>query len=129
MAGPPLNFFGSDTYHLSTLLGTYEYTLHSGNATFLTTNWPKIVLAYNFTTAKLDSTGLFDCTGTADWGRFTQGGHNTEANALMYGSLVKGAIMANWSGDSGLAELWTSQAATLKAAINTAVFNWDSAVG
>jgi uncharacterized protein (DUF608 family) len=129
MAGPPLNFYGSDTYHLSTILGTYEYILHSGDANFLATNWAKITLAINWIATKLDSTGLFDCTGTADWGRFEQGGRNTEANALMYGSLIKGAIMANWSDAPDFAATWSDQAAALKAAINTAAFNWDPAVG
>lgn len=30
MAGLPLNFYGSVTYHLSTIIGTNEYVLYSG---------------------------------------------------------------------------------------------------
>jgi len=129
MAGPPLNFYGSDTYHMSSIIGTYEYVLHSGDTSFLATNWAKLALAVNWIAGKIDSTGLLDCTGTNDWGRYTQGGHNTEANALMYGSLIKSAIMANWSGDSDNSATWSAQAAALKSAINTAALNWDPTVG
>jgi hypothetical protein len=33
-----------------------------------------------FITEKIDNTGLLYVTGTSDWGRSSQGGHNTEAN-------------------------------------------------
>ena len=129
MAGPPLNFYGSDTYHMSSIIGTYEYILHSADTYFLTSNWFKISLAINWIAGKIDSTGLLDVTGTGDWGRYTQGGHNTEANALMYRTLITGSAMANWINDPTSAATWTSQAATLKTAINTAALNWDPVIG
>lgn len=129
MAGPPLNFYGSDTYHLSSLIGTYEYVLYSADTPFLNRNWTKIWLAVSFVTAKIDKTGLLNVTGANDWGRYTQGGHNTEANALMYRTLVTGSIMATWANDSSSSAIWFGQAQTLKAAINTAILNWDPAVG
>ena len=129
MAGPPLNFYGSDTYHMSSIIGTYEYILHSADTEFLTSNWAKISLAINYIAGKIDSTGLLDVTGTADWGRYTQGGHNTEANALMYKTLIAGSVMANWTNDASSAVPWIAQAASLKANINTAAYNWDPNVG
>ena len=114
---------------MSSIIGTYEYILHSADTDFLTSNWPKIALAINWISGKIDSTGLLDVTGAADWGRYTQGGHNTEANALMYRTLITGSVMANWTSDPSSATAWTSQAAKLKAAINTAALNWDPAVG
>lgn len=129
MAGPPLNFYGSDTYHMSSIIGTYEYMLHSTDTAFLTSNWAKISLAINWIAGKIDSTGLLDVTGTADWGRYIQGGHNTEANALMYKTLTTGSTMANWTNDPSSVATWTAQAATLKAAINSASLNWDPSVG
>jgi len=127
MVGPPIDFYSSDTYHMSTLIGTYEYVLHSADLTWFNALWPKISFGIQFIQLKLDSTGLFDCTGTADWGRYTQGGHNTEANALAYRTLIVGSIMAGWAGDSSLASTLTSQAAALKTAVNSA--NWDASVG
>jgi hypothetical protein len=96
---PPLNFYGSDTYYMSTLIGTYEYVLYSGDIDFLTSHWAAIVFAINWIAAKIDATGTPDVTATADWGRLTQGGHNTEANALLYRVLITGAIVAGWVND------------------------------
>jgi hypothetical protein len=130
MAGPPLNFYGSDTYHLSSLIGTHEYILYSADMEFLTSNWTKIKLATDFTVRKLDHTGLLHVTGASDWGRYSQGGRNTAANALMYRSLIAGSIMAGWANDtSGSGAKWTRQAQALKAAINTTALNWDASVG
>ncbi|KUJ15977.1 glycoside hydrolase family 78 protein [Mollisia scopiformis] len=108
MAGPPLSFYGSDTYHMSSIIGTYEYIVYSGDTEFLTRNWRKIKLAIQFVTAKIDSTGIL----------FAQGGHNTQANALMYKTLTAGSALANWTGDNNLARRWKSQAAVLKNKIN-----------
>jgi hypothetical protein len=130
MAGPPLNFYGSDTYHLSSLIGTHEYILYSADVEFLTSNWTKIKLATDFTVRKLDHTGLLHVTGASDWGRYNQGGRNTAANALMYRSLIAGSIMAGWANDtSSSAAKWTRQAEALKTAINTTALNWDPSVG
>lgn len=112
---------------MSTLIGTYEYVLHSGDTAFLTSNWNKITLAVNYIAAKIDTTGLLNVTATQDWGRHDQGGHNTEANALLYRTLITGSAMANWTDHSSAGEKWMTQAAALKSAVN--VLNWDSAVG
>lgn len=130
MAGPPLNFYGSDTYHLSSLIGTHEYILYSADMDFLTSNWAKIKLAIDFTVRKIDCTGLLHVTGASDWGRYNQGGRNTAANALMYRSLIAGSIMAGWVKDtSASATTWMRRAQALKAAINTTALNWDASVG
>ena len=95
-------------------------------------NWLSIVYekyknAMNFITAKIDSTGLLDVTGTNDWGRLSQGGHNTEANMLMYQTLITGSKLANWSDDLISSTSWASMAATLKTAVNAK--NYDTAFG
>jgi hypothetical protein len=54
---------------MSTLIGTYEYVLNSGDMTFFTANWAGIILGINFIAAKIDSTGMLDVTATPDWGR------------------------------------------------------------
>ncbi len=130
MAGPPLNFFGSDTYHMASLIGTYEYLLYSGDMHFLTYNWKKIHLAVAYIINKIDpfSRALY-VTGTGDWGRYTQGGLNTAANAMMFRTLITGSKMALWMGDPVLGAVWEEHAYALKAAMNSAVFNWDPFVG
>lgn len=95
---------------------------------FLTAHWAGIVLAINWIAAKIDTTGMLDVTATADWGRLVQGGHNTEANALLYRVLMTGAITAGWVNDAtGLGTKWTAQAQTLKTAVKTN--NWDATIG
>jgi hypothetical protein len=69
---------------------------------------------------------MLDVTATADWGRLTQGGHNTEANALLYRVLMTGAMMAGWANDSSGLK-WTALAQTLKTAVKAN--NWDVTVG
>jgi hypothetical protein len=130
MAGPPINFYGSDTYHMSTIIGTYEYILYTADMKFLASNWASITLAMDFITAKIDSTGLIYVTGTSDWGRVNnKGGRSTVGNAYLYQALTTASLMANWINDSNSATKWTSQAATIKAAVNNEALNWDPKVG
>jgi uncharacterized protein (DUF608 family) len=132
MAGPPLNFFGSDTYHMSSLIGTYDYVLYSGDLDFLISNWSYIKEAISFIARKIDSTGLLHVTGVNDWGRYAQGGHNTEANALMYGTLATGSMMADWMGEHRLGARWMEHADKLKTTANSDDHEhslWDGKVG
>ncbi|KAF8858209.1 Six-hairpin glycosidase [Acephala macrosclerotiorum] len=126
-AGPGINIYGSDTYHMATLIGTYDYFLWTNDKTWLTTIYPKYKSAMEFITAKIDSTGMLSVTGTNDWGRLTQGGHNTEANMLLYKVLTSGSQIATWAGDSNSSSTWSSQAANLKAAVNAN--NYAASVG
>ena len=129
MAGPPLNFYGSDTYHMSSLIGTYEYVLYSGDMDFLTINWNKVKSAVDYVVRKLDDdSGLLCVTGVNDWGRASQGGFNTAANALMFRTLITGSLMASWIHDE-IWSRWELKAYVLKAAMNSAVFNWDPVMG
>jgi uncharacterized protein (DUF608 family) len=130
MAGPPLSFYTSDTYHMSSVIGTYEYVVYSGDVEFLARNWQKIKFAIQFIAAKVDSTGMLYVTGNNDWGRFTQGGYNTQANALMYKTFTTGSLLASWRNESSLAQQWTARAAALKAKINSPAANiWEERKG
>lgn len=131
-SGPPLSQKGSDTYHMWTMIGTYNYVLYSGNTDFLSANWPKYLLAMNYVTSKIDSSGLLNVTGTRDWARWQQGFHNTEANTILYHTLTTGARLAGWldpttSSLSNLTTQWTSIASSLASAINT--LTYDAAYG
>lgn len=117
-AGPGINIYGSDTYHMATMIGTYDYFLWTNDQAWLTTVYPKYKSAMGFITAKIDSTGMLDVTGTNDWGRLAQGGHNTEANMLLYKVLTSGSQLATWAGDSSSSSSWNSLAAALKASVN-----------
>ncbi|PBP16577.1 bacterial alpha-L-rhamnosidase domain protein [Diplocarpon rosae] len=130
MAGPPLNFFGSDTYHMASLIGTYEYLLYSGDMDFFACHWAHVRHTIAFVTDKLDrASGALYVTGTGDWGRYAHGGLNTAANAMMFRTLITGAWMAGWQGDPVLAARWEEMADTLKASVNSPTYNWDPTGG
>lgn len=109
------------------MIGTYEYFLFTNDAAFFNANWAKYKLAMDFITAKIDNTSLLEVTGTGDWGRLTQGGHNSEAQMLLYRVLTTGSILATWMGEAATASNWTSIGEALKSAMNA--LNFDPIVG
>ncbi|KAL9106360.1 MAG: hypothetical protein Q9227_008629 [Pyrenula ochraceoflavens] len=122
-SGPPLSQKGSDTYHMWTMIGTYNYYLYTADLDFLTRNWPKYQLAMTYITSKIDSSNLLNVTGIRDWARWQQGFHNTEANTILYHTLNTGAKLATWLNATSLASNWTTTATTLASAINTACYD------
>ena len=125
--GPEFNFFGSDTYHTWTLVGTASYYTYSADKSWLDSIWSQYKLGMSFITGKIDSTGLLNVTGDSDWARSGQGGENIEANAILYRALTGGVALAGAEGDSTDAAKWTQQAASLKSAANNLL--WNSTVG
>jgi hypothetical protein len=125
--GPAVNFYGSDTYHTWTLIGTASYYTYSADKAWLDSVWSRYRLGMSFITAKIDGNGLLNVTGSNDWARGGQGGENIEANALLYSALSSGAALARAEGDSADATGWQQRAATLKAAVNQRL--WNAAVG
>ncbi len=145
-AGPPLLQQGSDTYHMWTMIGTYNYLLYSNDTAFLQENWSKYLLAMKFIYGKVTyASGLLDVTGLRDWARWQTGFNGSEPQMMyaspnfsstmrqltsdsLYHTLLTGADLAIWAEDkTNLTSLWTSQAAKLKVAINEYCF--DEAYG
>lgn len=81
-AGPPLLQLGSDTYHMWTMIGTYNYLLYSNDTAFLQENWSKYLLAMNYIYEKVDSSGLLNVTGLRDWARWQTGFNGSEPNMM-----------------------------------------------
>jgi hypothetical protein len=125
--GPQFNFYGSDTYHMWTLVGTASYYTYSADKAWLDSIWNQYRKGMSFITAKIDGNGLLNVTGTADWARGDQGGENIEANAILYRALTSGATLATAENDTADATAWTQRAATLKAAANSRL--WNAGVG
>ncbi|KAI1007709.1 hypothetical protein K3495_g520 [Podosphaera aphanis] len=127
-AGPQINIYRSDTYHMATLIGTYDYFLWTND-----TDWMKSIYeakfkkAMSFITQKIDNTNMLNVTGTEDWGRIRQGGHNTEANLLLYNVLVGGSKIAAWMDDSVQATKWSELSASLRISVNQ--HNYDTTYG
>jgi hypothetical protein len=126
-AGPEVNFYGSDTYHLWTLNGVYDYYLFSADKSWLDSVWTQYRSGLAFSTAKIDGNGLLAVTGPSDWGRSDQGGENIEANALLYRVLRGCSTLATIEGDSALATSCTNQAAALRMSASARL--WDAAMG
>ncbi|KAI1324955.1 Six-hairpin glycosidase-like protein [Xylariaceae sp. FL0255] len=123
-AGPPLLQQGSDTYHMWSMIGTYNYLLYENDTAFLEKNWDRYLAAMNYIYGKVLPSGLLNVTGIRDWARFQQGFNNSEANMILYRTLKTGAYLANVMGQEELSDTYNERAANLSVAINT--YLWDS---
>ncbi|THZ82109.1 Six-hairpin glycosidase [Aureobasidium pullulans] len=128
-AGPPLLQQSSDTYHMWSMIGTYNYVLYTNDTAFLSKNWDRYLHAMESIYAKVHQpSGLLNVTGIRDWARWQQGFNNSEANMILYHTLQTGADLASWHGDTtGLADAYRSRAANLSTAINQ--YCWDAPFG
>lgn len=127
-AGPPLLQQGSDTYHMWSMIGTYNYLLYTDDTSFLRQNWAKYLKAMAYIYGKVGSSGLLNVTGTRDWARWATGFNNSEANMILYRTLITGANLAIWVNDTtGLNATYQSHAVALQTAINT--YCWDNTYG
>ncbi|HEY1985282.1 MAG TPA: trehalase family glycosidase [Terracidiphilus sp.] len=113
----------SDTYHLWTLVGVVDFYLYSGNRAWLIAHWPQIESAIKYSTAKVDTHGLLSVDMTADWGRNAPGGEEISANALLYHVLRGASFLASEVGDMKRAALYDAQASSLRAAIQSRLWN------
>ncbi|KAI1777053.1 glycoside hydrolase family 78 protein [Hypoxylon cercidicola] len=129
-SGPPLLATNSDTYHMWTMIGTYNYVLYSGDLDFIRDTWAKYLAAMNFIVDQLDSSlGLLNITGyTEDWGRFYTDSTLVSAQMLYYRTLITGSALATWLGDTtGVNSTWLESASKLRSAINVRL--WDETSG
>ncbi|KAJ9615742.1 hypothetical protein H2200_001819 [Cladophialophora chaetospira] len=111
----------SFTYHLYALIGIYDYYLYSGDQTYLTENWKRFKSGLNYSISFIDSLGMANVTSSADWLRFGMGGHNIEANAILYHTLNLGIKLGSVLNDSTVAA-WSKYAAGIKNATKSL---WD----
>ncbi|KAL2809054.1 pectin lyase fold/virulence factor [Aspergillus granulosus] len=123
-AGPPYLRADSDTYHLWTIIGTYNYFLFTGDEEFLVDLWPKYSKALGYSLGKVMENGLLNATQTADWGRWNYGTVASSANMLLYRALVTTAFLAPYASDP---TDYASLASTLRTAIITSLY--DPTVG
>ncbi|KAI9934236.1 hypothetical protein MW887_005310 [Aspergillus wentii] len=128
-SGPPLSQKDSDTYHMWSMVGTYNYILYTEDTDFLSKNWNGYQKAMNYIYGKMDnSSGLLNVTGTRDWARWQQGYNNSEAQMILYHTLRTGAYLASWAGHATqLADTWNSRADSLRIVINQ--YCWDDEYG
>lgn len=126
-AGPELNKYGSDTYHLWTLAASWDYYQYTGDARWLSGVWGQYRKGVDFITGKMDDKGLVSITGTSDSVRILAKGENLTANVLMWRVLDTGSRLAKAQGDGALAASYAERAAALRTAVNANF--WDETAG
>ncbi|KAI1853440.1 hypothetical protein JX265_012731 [Neoarthrinium moseri] len=127
--GYPFSYAGtvSFTYHLHNLIGISQYYHFTGDLGFLKDNWNAFVKGVGWSLGYVDSTGLMNVTSPSDWLRVGMGGHNIEANAILYYTLRRGMELATVLNDTSIYSLWADTASGIKMAANTLL--WDSEAG
>ncbi|KAI1812410.1 glycoside hydrolase family 78 protein [Poronia punctata] len=128
-AGPPLFASGSDTYHLWTMIGLYNYILYSNDLDFLRTYWQGYTRAMDFILSQMDeNVGLVNISAYAqDWGRFDSTGYLASAQMLTYHALTTGATLATWINETTSTKDWLQIANDLQTATISKL--WDSSTG
>ncbi|KAE9398819.1 Six-hairpin glycosidase [Gymnopus androsaceus JB14] len=128
-SGPPINAVGSDTYISWSLIGTHTVYLYTGDLDFVQQVWANYTFALAFLQSQVDDTGLMNVpiSFSNDWGRVGGQGHNSAANALLYETLITAAELAIALGNTSLAEAYTANASSVKAAYNELL--WDESAG
>ncbi|KAJ6096976.1 hypothetical protein N7486_007722 [Penicillium sp. IBT 16267x] len=125
-AGTP--FYGeSYTYHLHNLIGMSFLYRFSGDKAWALSYWDQYVLGVKWALESVDSTGLANVTLAADWLRFGMGGHNIEANSILYFVLNDAQELAKELNKTSVIPHWASVAAGVKTAANKLL--WDSSAG
>ncbi|KAJ5641822.1 hypothetical protein N7490_005822 [Penicillium lividum] len=128
-AGTPFNEIGivSYTYHLHNLIGMSFLYRFSGDTAWAMSYWDQYVLGVEWALDAVDTTGLANITWSADWLRFGMGGHNIEANSILYFVLNDAQDLAKELNKTSVISHWASAAANIKAAANKLL--WDSSAG
>lgn len=117
----------SFTYHLHNLIGMYNYYHYTADEAWISQYWGQFKAGVDWSLSNVDSTGLMNVTASADWLRSGMGGHNIEANAILYYVLNLAIELAGVLGDSGAVTEYKDAAATLKTAANNIL--WDESLG
>jgi len=122
-AGRPFFYVYSATYHLYTLIGVADYYLYGNDFAYLESLWNQWKLAMNYSLSFVDETGLMNVTVPFDWLRFGMGGHNIEANSILYYTLKQGLMLASAVNDTSVQNSWQAYADGIKSAANRLLWN------
>ncbi|KAF4984596.1 hypothetical protein FZEAL_273 [Fusarium zealandicum] len=125
-AGPPYATRGSNTYHMWSMIGAYNYVLYTNDLDWLNKRWAGYQAAMDFLTSKVGSSGLLHADGQNDWARYVRQINGSAPNMLLYRTLETGAFLANLvpSDKGNLTADYTKAASTLAEAIQKHL--WDN---
>ena len=117
----------SASYSMYWVLGLAGYYRYTGDTAFVDQEWPVLQGELAWNASQLDGNGLFvtNSSDGADWDFYDgdKTGEVTEYNVLYYEALLDGATLATAAGQPSAAASYTQQAAALRTAINTHLFN------
>ncbi|KAG9696044.1 bacterial alpha-L-rhamnosidase domain-containing protein, partial [Aureobasidium melanogenum] len=113
----------SATYHLYNLIGVSDYYKYTDDLEYVRNKWNAWKLGLNFSLGFIDETGLMNVTSPDDWLRFGQGGHNIEANAILYFTINEGLTLAAALNDSSVRSSWEAYASGIKESANKLLWN------
>lgn len=123
-AGIPFPSIYSATYHLYTLIGIADYYLWSSDLDYLNGKWDAWKLGLEFSLSFIDDSGMMNVTSPNDWLRFGMGGHNVEANSILYYTINQGVMLGNVVGEEqDTLDRWTKQAEGVKVSANHRLWN------
>jgi len=107
-----------------------EYVRYTGDTAFAGEQWKNVVRVLTWTGQRRDANGLVTTTSTngKDWKVDDHVGEHTWNNLVYYAALIDGAEVASTLGHDAQAADWRAQAAALRTAINTHLWNPDTGV-
>ncbi|KAG8766375.1 hypothetical protein FRC12_006921 [Ceratobasidium sp. 428] len=145
-AAPPIDEWGSDTYHMWSMIVLYDtYFYAGGDKDWLlqprphvsgenVSLWQAAKRALEYIVQKLNGgpdserkPGLLWVDHKLDWGRLDQGGYNLAANCIFTRALRRMALLASEVGDVNDLYAWIEIADNVKQAINLEL--WDEKQG
>ncbi|KAF7871734.1 hypothetical protein EAF04_003841 [Stromatinia cepivora] len=126
-AGSPLATYVSTwsfTYHLHSLIDIHDYYLFTGDVDYLQEHWGQFKLGMNYSLSFIDETKMANVpVGSPGWLGVGMGGHNIEANSILYYTLNLGRKLSKVLNDSAATSSWPGYAAGIKSAANANL--WD----
>ncbi|KAJ5126417.1 hypothetical protein N7526_008594 [Penicillium atrosanguineum] len=122
-AGKPFYDTVSYTYHLHSLIGMSYLYRFSGDQSWMLSHWNQYVRGLQWALSSVDSTGLANITASSDWLRFGMGGHNIEANSILYFVLQEAQQLAQTLNHTSSVAQWSRIAQGIKSAANELL--WD----
>ena len=127
-AGRPFPSIYSATYHLYTLIGIADYYLWSRDSGYLNSKWDQWKLGLEFSLSFIDDSGMMNVTSPNDWLRFGMGGHNIEANSILYYTINQGIKLGKVVGENTtVLDKWANLADGVKSSANKLL--WNSTAG
>ncbi len=110
------------------MIGSYKYLLYSGDVDFARLNWEGYLKGMKYLHKFIDPVNklIRVSNSTAnDWGQPNTNGFHTSAQVLFFYTLLTGAKVAEWIGDTtDRGTAWLQSAAEIKTAINERHWDW-----